>query len=430
MRIIRLLLFLLVFPPSLLLNSTILAQNTNSARLDTVKILMMEEKYKISLAVLDSVLENDSTNAAAYYYKGLCYQELSNYQKASEALIKASFYKPDDINLMVSTGNNLMASGRISQAEDILFKALLLDSSNTKACLSLGKIYMQEQKWEKALKIYNILLTEDSTNSFYYVQAAKCNSSIGNIDEAIIDYQIAHKLNKFNIHTIMELSYLYYMQDKLISAIRIVNDGLAVYPASAEIWTRKGDVLLKMKKYPEAIICYGNSIKFGDSSLTNYRNMGICYYWTDMYDSAVTKLKAAIKINDKDPSAYFYLGASYKNLNDYEKAIKNFLAAADHLKNNLLSEIYTQLGASYYSKNKCREVIKYYKEALEENPQKAEINFYLAAAYEHFYEDKSVAINYYKKFLDDSVKVDKKLVNYAEERVKALTEKNFMKSKR
>ncbi len=429
MKKANLLLILIVFQISLLLNSTLLAQNASSTGLDTAKILMIEGKNKASLTVLDSILKNDSTNAIAYYYKGLCYQGLSNFQKASEALSKALIYKSDDINFMVTFGNDLFSCGRFSQAEDILFKAFLLDSLNTKTCLSLGKIYMQEQKWRKALKIYNILFRQDSVNSFIYEQAAKCNFSIGDTNEAVIDYQVAHKLNKFNINTIMGLSYLYYLQDKLISAIRIVNDGLAVYPASTEIWTRKGDIYLKMQEYPEAINCYGNSIRFGDSSSNNYRNLGICYYWTDAFDSAVTSLKAAININDRDPSAYFYLGASYKSLNDYEKAVKNLLAAANLLKNDFLSEIYTQLGASYNNAGKYGNAIKFYKDALRENPGKEEVNFYLAAVYEHYYKDKSGALNYYRKFLKDSVTVDKKLVNYAEVRVKALIETSFMNTK-
>ena len=406
------------------------ARDRNESRLDTAKILIAEEKYGESLAVLDSILIDDSTNVGSLYCRSLCYRALSDYQKASRDLSKALIYKPDDLKLMISLGDNLSAAGRLSRAEEILSKAFSIDSVNRVVLISLGKVLMQKHEWIKAVKIYNRLIRTDSTNSFSYEQAGKCCILLEDTGNAVIDLQVAHRLNPFNERTILELSVLYYAKNQFVSAMHIVDDGLAVYPESAGIWTKKGDIYLGMKKYGDAVNCYGNSLRYGDSSDVNFRNCGLCYYFTGKYDSAVAFLSNATKLNKKDPTSFFYLGASFKELNDYNKAIENLFAALNLLKSDYISEVYTQLASSYYLIKNYEKSLEFYKDALKENPKKFELNFYLAAVYEHYYKDKSVAMNYYKKFLSDSSRADKKLVAYAKDRIDIITENNFMNNKK
>ena len=71
------------------------------------------------------------------------------------------------------------------------------------------------------------------------------------------------------------------------------------------------------------------------------------------------------------------------------------------------------------------EALKFYQDALREKPDKNEIVFYLAAVYDHYYRDKSVAINYYKKFLSSAkTKIDTNLLKYAKSRIDVLIEEN------
>ncbi len=414
----------------LIFKTSLYAQDNYVPIPDTVKAMLMENKYEESLTVLDSILVYDSTNVNAYYYQSICYQYLSDYRKASAALKKALIYKPDDINIMVSLGNNLSASGQLSDAENILSKAFLLDSTNNRLLISFGKVLMQKHDWVEALKIYNVLIQIDSSNSFYYEQAGKCNILLMNRDAAIVNLQIAHRLNSLNELTIMELSNLYYAKKQFISAMRIINDGLAVYPLSCEFWTRKGDIFLGMKNYTGALSCYDCSLKLGDSSFTNLKNSGLCFYLTGEYDSAAIFLGNAVELNKKDPTSYFYLGASYKEMNNYNDAIQNFFAALKLLKNDYLPGVYTQLASSYYSLKDYRKALYFYKDALEEAPRKFQLNLYIASVYERLYKDKSVAMRYYKKFLADSAEADKKLVKYAKDKLAAYTEEKFMNQKR
>ena len=406
------------------------AQIENRSKLDSAKALLMEEKYIESINLLNNILIEDSSNVNAYYYLNICYQANSNYRKATDALTKALIYKPGDVKIIISLSNDLLASGRLNEAKEILSQALVLDSTNILILNPLGKALMQKRNWLQAFEIYNKLMVIDSSNSYYYEQAGKCCLTLDDKDDAIVFFQIAHRLNPMNEQTITELSQLYLLKAQLISAMRIIDDGLAVYPSSSGMLTMKGKIFLGMKEYSDAVKSYKSSIQLGDSSLINFRDIGICNYYSGDYDSAIAYLNTAIKISEDDPTSHFYLGTSYKEMKNYSAAIENLSAAADLLKNDFIAEVYTQLGATYYSIKNYREALNCYKDALREKPNKLELNFYLAVVYEQYYKDKSVAMNYYKKFLADFAKTDKKLVSYAKERLTSLMEDDFMNNKR
>ncbi len=401
------------------------SQESPDTLFSKAKLLMTEGKYEQSIAIFKILREKEQGSADLSYYIGLNYQSLSNFSKAVSSFEEALRLDPENLNIMILLGNNYFSAGQLNNADSLLTKAFLLDSADSQILQSLGKIYKQENKWHKAVEIYARLIEQDSSNSFYYEQLGNCNLNLKEIDDAIINYQIAHRLNPLNQNTVITLSQLYINKENYLSATRIIDDGLKVYPSSSIIWTKKGEVDLKMSNYTDAITDCKKSINLGDSSEINFRTIGAGYYWIEKYDSAIAFLNNAVKIMEKDPSAYFYLGMCYKALKEYDKAIKNFSIAVDLQRNDFLAESLIQIGATYYDRKNYHEALKYYHDALRENPDKNEIIFYIAAVYDHYYKDKTVAINYYKKFLSDTGEsTDKKLIDYAKGRIKTLIEEN------
>ena len=66
------------------------------------------------------------------------------------------------------------------------------------------------------------------------------------------------------------------------------------------------------------------------------------------------------------------------------------------------------------------EAIQSYREALDYQPSKKILSFYLASVYDQYYADREVPLLYYQKFLRDNKDADIKLIEYAESRIKVL----------
>jgi tetratricopeptide (TPR) repeat protein len=401
------------------------SQDNPDSLFSEAKLLLTDGKYEQSLTIFIILQKSELESADLFYYLGLNYQSLSNFPQAVSSFEKALTLDPENINIMILLGNNYFSTGQISTADSLLTNAFLLDSADSRILQSLGKIYKQEGKWHNAVDIYAKLIKQDSSNSFYYEQLGNCKLNLKEIDDAIINYQIAHRLNTLNQNTVITLSQLYINKENYLSATRIIDDGLKIYPSSSIMWTKKGGIDLRMSNYTDAITDCKNSINLGDSSGINFRTIGISYYWIGKYDSAIAFLNNAVKIMEKDPSAYFYVGMCYKDLKEYDKAIENFSIAVDLQRNEFIAESLIQIAATYYAGKNYQEALKYYRDALRENPDKNEIIFYIAAAYDHYYKDKTIAIKNYKKFLTIAKEdTDQKLIEYAKNRIKTLIEKN------
>jgi len=381
-----------------------------------IKSLMIDGKYKIAVQELDSILQRDTSNTNACYLLGLNYEALADYVKAVKFLSIAVRIQPNNEKFLESLGGNYYSSGLITEADTVLSRAFLLDSTSTHIQILLGEVYMNEKKWAEAGKIYSGLIAKDSGNSFFYQQLAQCYSNLGNSGEAVKYNRVAHSLNPQNLKIIIDLTYLFYIQDQLQEALDILSNGLKYYQRSPVLWKWEGDVYFKKNDFDSALNSYHRSFYCGDSSANILKSMGICLYQTQKYSYAVNFLEHSIELDPKDFITFFYLGASYKALNKLDRALYNFEIADTLLQNDFHSNVYMQMGAVYQVQNKYKKALDCYKDALRENPSDRSGIFYLAAISDKLknYND---AQKYYKMFLDNPENPDKKLLDFAKQRM-------------
>lgn len=417
----------------LILSVSNFCQENSKGNLNNIKLLMIDGKYREAIKNLDSLINIDSTNVQALYYLGLNYESISNYNKAASVLKSAVKYKPDDTKLLLSLGSNCFSAGLINDAETVLSKAFSLDSTNSQIQIILGKVYVTQKKWDNAAAIYARLIEGDSSNSYFFEQMAKCETQLGNINTAITNYQIANLLNPGNMNTTLELSYLLYLQKQYYTAIQVVDAGLVYYPNAISLWERKGDIYIKIPDYNNALDSYYKALTRGDTSADNLKNIGICFYWRGQntsskndYESAINFLEHSTEIDSNDATTFFYLGAANKGLGKYKQSLDNFIRASALLKNDFLSNTYIQIAAVYQLDEKYNDALEYYRDALRESPANKSILFYLAVIYDKLKSSRT-AQNFYNKFLIDSNGADKKLIDYAKNRVEELKNNKSLK---
>ena len=106
--------------------------------------------------------------------------------------------------------------------------------------------------------------------------------------------------------------------------------------------------------------------------------------------------------------------------------MENFTKAAALLKNDFLSNTFTQIGAVYQLDDKYYDALEYYRYALLENPSNISILFYIAVIQDKL-KNVKYALNFYNKFLAGSNGADKKLIAYAKKRVSELKNNKTVK---
>lgn len=411
---------LLIFGFSLLPIVVYSQSLTQSKPKDKVNLLIMNGEYQAATKSLQNMVSEDSTNFTALNKLGFCYQTYFKHDSAVVYLEKASILKPLDKNNLLLLGRSYRFLGFNPGAQQVFEKIIQIDSLNQVAAISLGNIYLEENEVNKADSLYKMLILQDSTNSYFYKQLGYCALKLDCKEKATTYFYKSLELNPGDVQVMLQLSQLYYLNEQLDSAATIVDQGLALFPNNLNLIKRKAEILFKKKIYKDAIVYFEQVIDRENASALTYKKLGMSYFFEGNSTLSVVNLLRSYEKDKTDPSTCFYIGLCYKDLNLYEKAILFLNKSIELAIPDYLADVYTHLASSQEHEKQFIESIQSYRDALEYEPTKKILTFYLASVYDQYYEDREIPLMYYQKFLRENKDADRKLVEYAESRIKVL----------
>ncbi len=399
-----------------------------------IKSLLLNGNYQKVINILETKLnKQDSLSFNEYNSLGIAYQNLMNYQKALPMFHKAIKFHQKDIRTLMLIANANVFLGRSNIAKSYYKIILEIDSTNLNAMISLGKTLIDLQEFTAASELYKKMILTDSTNSYFYSQLGICELRKGNKNLAITYFEESLRLNDRNTKTILRLAKLYYNKKQFDKAKEIIQKGLSNNSRNKSLNKMLAEIYYKKRQYEDAIIKYLYAITIGDSSAQTYQKLGMSYYYLSFTkninkkEMKIMKLKEGIsaleksyqKENDNAVTA-LYLGLCHKTLNEHKEAIKYFEESLDKMFPDYIGEVYKNLAVSDEQIKNYKDAITNYREAIKFLPGQKSLLFYLASVYDRYYKDKSIALSYYKKFINNSKNADPKLIDYTKDRIKKL----------
>ncbi len=230
-------------------------------------------------------------------------EEKRNILQASMASIdKAKSIAPDDstvhaIRAFVLDWNATpVIAGDQSQllyneAEQEALQALQLDKNNTLALAYYAEILVDQQKWTQAEQNIQLAMERNEPLMDVYRVNAYVQESLGNYNEAIKQYEQAAKITP-------NLAFLY------------------IYI---------GYNYRQLRQYPRALEYFEKAVninkQLGVDDPIPYLAIGKTYTQTGDFFSAALNVKAALKFNPTNPDVYGNLGVVYFKSRNYESAI-------------------------------------------------------------------------------------------------------------
>jgi len=138
----------------------------------------------------------------------------------------------------LAEGEDLLADGKLDQAEKAFIKALMIDEKHVKANYGLGTVYSEKNDASKLLKVINTLLYID--DAFTLEHREKFNSfgislrRNKHYDAALKFYERALELDAMDENVYFNMARAYYAKDALEECINSLNIALAVNPSFEE----------------------------------------------------------------------------------------------------------------------------------------------------------------------------------------------------
>ncbi len=284
-------------------------------------------QYEDACKNLEKAIELKNDKAIYYIEYGQALTKLGQYKKAiteyQKAIVKvnSSITNANKKKALRGQGVAYYYMGNYEEATKVLKDALDMDyvnELNTDIQSYLGQCYEKQAMYPEALAVYNALVEEEGTAAVY-AQRGSINASAGNIDEAKKDFVKAISLDDKN-YALYLLHYKMLIQTEDYEGAKVVLEkAAAIKPESANDSYQLAEVKFYQKDYEGAIkILQGIVSEMKEA----YRLMGDVYYVSQDYDNAIKNYLAYIGKDTQgiSSSCYLNLSSSYIALGKYEDA--------------------------------------------------------------------------------------------------------------
>jgi len=354
---------------------------------------------------------NPEEDSVDYYYENYRFQSVINYIK------KHKIHTTANQNILV---HSYIQLGRYGDAIYVLTTLIESEPENIKYKIELAKLYLKMNSLDKALLIFNQLSKKDTKNPYYWRKIAQILEKSFMIPGALKAYQKALKINPNDQESGENYAKLLLKIKEFKTADSIANHFLNKnYPNKLPFLKLKLKASYLQKNYEEVVSTANRLFALNDSSLVTIKLLGITEYKLGNYSRSIDLLSLLLDEKIEEEQVYFYLGVAYRASKNHKEANKHFNAAIQASVSENIAAYYTQLAANYQEMGEFSKAIEAYKIAYESSNEK-QLIYHIARAYDLYYKDKTVAINYYKKYISFNDSSEKNYFIYSKERLKQL----------
>lgn len=331
-------------------------------------------------------------------------------------------YESDSTNIgclkLLAASNNKL--GDQAAAKKYYHLLEFKDSSNVDIYVQLASIYEQQQQLPKAIKYYTTVNKMLPENPLYFRKNANLYKGYGEKLEAFRLYAKANKLNPRDVLTLKGLVELSMENGQFEMVDSLLDVGLAMDSMNISLNYLMARSKYKQKQYDSVVLVF-HKLQ-GHIDLTSYYNkmLGYAYLQIDSVDLAISKLQLALVDEDDSEKLHYYLATAYEKKGNMEGALDHYEKAVKSAISPDLDLYHRSVGRLANKEKDYKKAINAYRDAYKYGDDPV-VLYYLAAASDHYYKDKSIAISYYQKYIKSNHS-HQEYKDYAKKRVRYLKE--------
>jgi protein O-GlcNAc transferase len=311
------------------------------------------------------VLETDSTNHLAQYYRARSYRAMRMYNLAVESFSAARRHRPE-----------------------------FLPPS-----LELGLLCIERKDYDAAIATLEDVARRNPGYGLAYTYLAQAYASKGIKDSAERSYIRSCELDSMNYNSFVGLGGFYYQSQRYAEGISSFKRAAWIDPLSSEAYRKLGEGYSKLRDYSGAVQTYGRALKLGDSSVQVLTGIGSAWFSLQAVDSALSYFRQAASRDTSEPLVHFNLGVALSRKRKLNDAIAEFEKAMQLSGTEFLSSTLVQLGVNQYKLHEYKKAKESYQKALVFTDQYPPALYNLAVLYDVGLKDPKQALRYYKQCL-------------------------------
>ncbi|PLX12584.1 MAG: hypothetical protein C0594_02245 [Marinilabiliales bacterium] len=394
-----------------------------NAQIDSVNYYKASGNYYRAIQLLENQMKNNPENCMNMSALAELYQAVYKPNKAIEYYQKATSICKDRIDLQGRYADILFEEDKYNKADSIYDVILERSPTNFNAINKKAKLLVKAGLYNEAIRYYLVLDSLSPSASYFKRAVASCYQKLDSIRNAYQWYRKAYDCDTTDLKSIITYSNFLHKNAWVDSALLIVNKGLSLYPINYDLKKKKANILFMQEKYHEAIPLFEEVVTHTDSSFTMMRQLGISYHMAGGYRSeSIEVLTRATKLEPEDYISAFYLGLSYRQMGQTDRALEQINHAIDLLIPKQVVLYYVERGNTHLLMSNPSKTIEDYKTALWYSPDRKQILVEIGLVYEKEMNDLKSALIYYERFKREYNGADEQLVTYINDKIRKVKE--------
>ena len=255
-----------------------------------------------------------------YYFLGLCYFNLAEYESALSQFRKILDVSPNVKQARLMIGLILTKQNRLDDAISEINKVLQQDDKNAAAHNMLGNAYMAKGMFEEGMSELNRATKIDPKMVDAYQKMGFYYFSHGKNAEGEMELASAVKMAPDSVNSRLMLASYYVRKGNNSKALSVLNAGLTGKKSDALLYNAVAAVLFSENKRDEGVRSLQKAKELDPLLTASYRSLATYYAASGNYDKAVNEYATLLRNDPHNADAMLSLAALYEIKGDDRSA--------------------------------------------------------------------------------------------------------------
>lgn len=288
---------------------------------DKEKLVSNEKLEQLNEIMSSLAPEIIAEQPVLLYISGLTAFFHGNTEQAAKDFSQYLLKKPNDIQAIVLLARTYLLTQQNKQAMLLLEKHedKLLD--NMDASLLLGDLYLKQNRAFKAQKLVDDLVDKYPTDSKVKLFQIRLMAARGKQQEALAYLDQNYPQNSKNITFLFTYSMMKLQAEQELDALEGAEAMLAIYPEEPEFLNLKAGILIRLKRYDEALDVLSLALEKDPSLFAGKFNRAAVLSRKRDFEGSNALIEELLSLSPKHPQTLLLKAHNLVELNNIEKAI-------------------------------------------------------------------------------------------------------------
>jgi predicted Zn-dependent protease len=188
----------------------------------------------------------------------------------------------------------------------------------------LAHLLLQEKKYSDAEPLLETALSRDPDDPALNAQYAALLSEEGKNSEAVEQLEKLHRLEPKDRGVARMLADGYVQGGEPVKADSVYAELLADTPKDAELEAARGQVLIRERKYADALLLLQDAVKTRQDDPDAWAGIAFAASKVGQYDVELAALTMRSKLAEETPATYFLWATANDNLHRKKQALEYY----------------------------------------------------------------------------------------------------------